>query len=130
MFILGDLLNKLNLAIKLKVKYIYVFNTKVSLKVLEILHDLGYIEGFIILSFKYIKVNLKYHDNINVIRGIHLVSKPSSKIYFSSSQFKRNRVNNFFEINGFLVSSTSKGLLTDIECIMLKVGGEPLFMIL
>jgi ribosomal protein S8 len=96
-----------------------------------ILEELGYISGFTILNSNYIKVNLKYYKNKSVIRTLNLFSKPSSRIYLKKKNIFGFRINSFIKNNNFTLfsSSFSKFFLTDIEMIMLGIGGEPVIVI-
>lgn len=96
-----------------------------------ILEELGYIAGFTILNDFYIKVNLKYYRNKSVIRTLNLFSKPSSKIFLKKKNIFGFKINSFIKNNNFTLFSTnsSKFLLTDIELIMLGIGGEPVVTI-
>lgn len=115
-------------------KKILFFVAKKNKKVVYlclVLEELGYIAGFTILNDFYIKVNLKYYRNKSVIRTLNLFSKPSSKIFLKKKNIFGFKINSFIKNNNFTLFSTnsSKFLLTDIELIMLGIGGEPVVMI-
>lgn len=63
------------------------------------------------------------------IRQIFIISKPSSRVYFNLKNIKYTLVNNSISNNSILFCSTSKGLLTDIECNILSIGGEPVLYV-
>lgn len=96
-----------------------------------ILEELGYIAGFTILNNIYIRVNLKYYRNKSVIRTLNLFSKPSSRNYLKKKNIFGFRINSFIKNNNFTLFSTSfsKFFLTDIEVIMLGIGGEPIITV-
>lgn len=81
------------------------------------------------MSYKYIKVYLKYYQNNSTLRGVATLSKPSLKFFIKFKNLQRFAFNNKFSINGFIVCSTSRGLLTDIECVLMKTGGKALFFV-
>lgn len=106
------------------------YNKEVK-KLCKILEELGYIYGFTILDDKKIRVHLKFFENAPVLRNLKFVSKPSLRVYFRKKNIKGLNVLPFFKTNSFLILRTSKSdhFLTDIECFMLGIGGEPAFII-
>lgn len=110
------------------------FTAKKNKKVIYlclILEELGYISGFTILNSVYIKVNSKYYRNKSVIRTLNLFSKSSSRIYLKKKNVFGFKINSFIKNNNFTLFSTSfsKFFLTDIELIMLGIGGEPVITV-
>jgi small subunit ribosomal protein S8 len=95
-----------------------------SLKILNIIYKLGYIRGFSFISFNKIKIYLKYIKNSSVLRNLYLVSKPSRKFYMTYLSLKGSIINNFVFVNGFMLISTNKGILTDVEAMFIKKGGN------
>ena len=106
-----------------------VLNSNLIKKSLFILYKLGYIRYFKAVNYKYLKVFLKYYQNVSVLRGAGSLSKPSLKFFIRTKNLRKFAFNNKFTINGFIVCSTTIGLLTDIECILSKIGGKALFFI-
>lgn len=128
--LLSDCFSRLTLSAKLSKKNVVVLNSSVVKKSLFVLYKLGYIRYFKILSYKYIKVYLKYYQtSSSVLRGVATLSKPSLKFFVKFKSLQRFAFNNKFSINGFIVCSTSRGLLTDIECVLTKTGGKALFFV-
>ena len=127
--LLSDCFSRVSTATKVSKKDVVVLNSSLVKKSLHILVKLGYIRFFKIISFKYLKVYLKYFQNSSVLRGASTLSKPSLKFYVKYKNLQRFTFNNRFSINGFIICSTSKGLLTDIECILSKIGGKALFYV-
>jgi small subunit ribosomal protein S8 len=105
---------------------VVVQNSKICANVLNILYRLGYIRGYIVKDKKNIIVLLKYINNKPVIRNIGVVSTPGRRTYLKycklHSILKKKD-------SGFLILSTSKGLLTDEESLLFKTGGEVLVKI-
>jgi small subunit ribosomal protein S8 len=95
-------------------------------RITEILYDQGYI-----LKYKFeddskqgvIKIALKYDPSTKqpAIRSLERVSRPGLRQYAKPAEFKR-------VINGLGVAivSTSKGVMTDKQAKVEKVGGEVL----
>jgi small subunit ribosomal protein S8 len=88
----------------------------------------GFIKGYKKVDEKpqaLITVYLKYGpDGEHVIREIHRVSKPGRRVY-------KNLATLGMVLNGLGVAivSTPKGILTDRECHLQKIGGEVLCMV-
>jgi small subunit ribosomal protein S8 len=108
----GSLANKLE---------IFVFKTKYSICLLNLLEEEGFIRGYKISKEKpnYLIVLLKYSENKPVISKFKKVSTKSRRIYISISELWR--INKAF---GILIISTTKGLMTDKNARRLKLGGE------
>ncbi|WXB47358.1 MAG: 30S ribosomal protein S8 [Candidatus Shikimatogenerans sp. Tmey] len=123
------LINKIKNAIRIKKKYIFFFYIKYIIKILFILKKEGYIYNFIIINNmllykRKIKIYLKYINNISVINKIKLISKSSRHIYVKNKNIPIIK-NNY----GISILSTSKGILTNKNSILYKIGGEYLFYI-
>ena len=114
---IGNLVSMLRVASKGHLNSIKVLNSKISLKILEILNENGLICGYKIEN-QFIMVYLKYYKNMPVFFNIKLISTPGKKVYWSLNQLslKQNKRN----FNGFFIISTSKGLITSNSCILCK----------
>ncbi len=123
---LSNLIANLKTAVSSKVKYFDIFVSKKGKNILQLLYDLGYINGFVFLKKNFVRIFLKYKNNTSVISSIYLVSKPSARIYL-----KNKFVTKFLkkQSTGFLIFSSTKSYLTDSEVYLCKVGGEPLIYI-
>ncbi|MSP64127.1 MAG: 30S ribosomal protein S8 [Ignavibacteria bacterium] len=66
-----------------------------------------------------IKINLRYNNNLSVIRGLRKISLPGIRQYRGHDELPR--VQNGL---GIAIISTSKGLMTDKQARAEKVGGE------
>jgi small subunit ribosomal protein S8 len=99
---------------------------KICESVLNILWDGGFILGYKTVEEDptKIKIYLKYYKNKPVIQTLKSVSKPGSRIYYSTKQIWKIDSN-----KTFLIISTNKGLKTLMECKKLKIGGEPFLII-
>lgn len=127
--LLSDCFSRLSTSAKLSKKTVVVLNSSIVKKSLFIVYKLGFIRYFKVLSYKYIKIYLRYYQTGSVLRGISTLSKPSLKFFIKVKNLQKFAFNNKFSINGFIVCSTSRGLLTDIECILTKTGGKALFFV-
>lgn len=97
-------------------------------KIIKILCDLGYIYSYTLSNNNYI-ISLKYINNKPAIRQLFLISTPSKKTYFGWRNMKFSNTNNNIYTNGFIICTTSQGILTDLECAMLHLGGQPLLQV-
>ena len=105
---------------------VQVPNSKICQGCLSILYKLGYIQNFTIKNKKNITVFLKYTDNAPNIRNLIRISTPGRRTYSKAKRLKtlfKNRD------NGFIILSTSKGLLTDEEARLFNIGGELLLRV-
>ena len=99
-------------------------------EVLTIMRKIGIIRSFVYTesnSNNKIKssciIYLKYDSNgVSVIDTVFLISKPSRRIYLSAAALWQPQ-----STVGFLVLSTTQGILTIGEARRLNVGGEVLF---
>jgi ribosomal protein S8 len=113
-----------------KLQAVKVQKNKKVLQLCNLLLDLGYIAGYRILNDYRILVSLKYRNNRSTLRSFTIFSRPSSRVYYSRKNLLGRRVNNYFRSNSFTFFFTTRGiLLTDIECFMLGIGGEPVCVV-
>ncbi len=100
-------------------KTITVRNTKMVQRVLDVLQQNSYIQK-IIKKDNTLIVELKYLEpGRPAITKIYPISKPSLQIYRSYKDFK-----DFFNSEGILIISTSKGLMTGHDAIKQRLGGK------
>lgn len=96
-----------------------------SLKCLSILYQLGYIRGFTLIGKYHVLIYLRYTTRgWSSIRQLSMISKSNKNICSSYRVLKGASINNFVYSNSFIICSTSLGLFTDTESIILKRGGE------
>lgn len=112
-----------------KLHSIKVKKNKQVLQLCDLLTDLGYIAGYTGLTSGKLLIFLKYDNRRGPLRSLKISSRPSSRIYYGHSNLFGKRVNNYFRTNSFTIFSTPRGLLTDIECFMFRLGGEPVCVI-
>lgn len=105
--------------------------SNIVLRACSLLEDLGYIQGFTLLKNNKIKITLKFHKNKSIIRSAALISKSSSRVYLNKKNLTGISLNTYSKKFSFIILTTSKSnqLLTDVDCILLGLGGEALFLI-
>jgi len=101
-------------------------NSKLRIRVLDVLQAEGFIRGYAEVEFKgsgrkELEIELKYHEGQPVIRELKRVSTPGRRVYASVSDLKPHR-------NGLGVAivSTPQGVMTDTSAREKNVGGEVL----
>jgi small subunit ribosomal protein S8 len=105
---------------------VIIQNSKICISILNTLYKLGFIRGFVVKNKKNVIVLLKYINNKPVIRNIAVISTPGRITYLKSSKLpgllkKKD--------SGFLILSTSRGILTDEESNIFNIGGEVLLKV-
>ena len=122
---LGDMLTRIRNAQMRSHSKVVTPASSFRLSVLEVLKNEGYIRNFAQIEYangkKDIEIELKYFDELPVIREIKRVSTPGRRVYAS--------VKNIPSVsNGLGVSilSTSKGVMSDADAREANVGGEVL----
>jgi small subunit ribosomal protein S8 len=97
-------------------------------RVLQVLYRLGFIRGFVIVDKRKTKVLLKYMTiNRSVIRNIKVISKPSRRVYWTKKHIETSV--NHRSSSGYILVSTSSGILTNYECQNANIGGEAILSI-
>jgi small subunit ribosomal protein S8 len=112
-------------------KEIVIIKTKLCLEILKILREEGYVQNFRVEE-RNIVVTLKYFRNKPVLRDITFHSPLHTNTTISYKQLKKHYGFKERKLNGLglTVLSTSRGLLSDYECISQKSGGNLLLTIL
>ena len=128
--------------------------SKINVACSKILQENGYIRGYRLtrpyLDNYSMEVLLKYVKGKPVINKINQISKSSRRLYASMSLNKRSKFKKKYSLtlkkkadlwsfdnndhishfmNGLVIFSTSRGLLTHIEAYKNSVGGEVLFKV-
>jgi len=101
-------------------------HSKARERVVEILRDEGYLDGFSIEKSEGIGselvIHLRYGEaNVPAIHQMKRISKPGRRKYSSASDLPTVKSG-----LGVAIVSTSKGVMTDREARRLNVGGEVL----
>ena len=121
---ISDILTRIRNANMVKHQIVQIPCTKMSLAIVKILKEEGFIEDFenyeennkqyLLISLKYIGKSRK-----SVICHIERVSKPGLRIYSSSKKLPK-----VLGDLGIAIISTSKGIMTNIKARELGIGGE------
>ena len=101
--------------------------SKLKVEIARLLKENHYIHDYKVLEddrFKVLRLYLKYYQERPVIRELKRVSKPGLRRYVGVQEIPRVR-NGL----GMAVLSTSKGLMTDRQARVAKVGGELLAIV-
>jgi len=121
---ISDMLTRIRNANMVKHQIVQIPSTKMSLAIIKILKEEGYIEDFEQYSENkknYILISLKYTGKSRqpVICKLERISKPGLRVYSSSKELPKV-LNNL----GIAIVSTSKGVMTNLKAKELGIGGE------
>jgi small subunit ribosomal protein S8 len=119
-----DLLNRIRNAGMAQHADTRVPHSKMKSKILEIMQQTGFIEGFseeaIDGGHKNLIVKLRYiDDSRTAIKSLKRISKPGRRWYCNTKEIPQVKSG-----LGVAVISTSKGIMTDRDARRLNVGGE------
>ncbi len=98
--------------------------SKLRREIAKILVRQNFVEKFVILDDGkqgWMKVLLRYTEGEPAIQGLVRVSSPGGRTYSGANRLPK--VKNGL---GIAIVSTSKGVMTDVECRQQRVGGEVL----
>ena len=123
---ISDMLTRIRNATLVKHQIVQIPQTRISLALVEILKNEGFINNFetyIDNSKPYLLLSLKYlgKERKPVISKIQRISKPGLRVYTNSKQLPKV-LNNL----GIAIISTSQGLMTNLKAKELGIGGEVL----
>lgn len=121
---ISDMLTRIRNAYMVKHQIVQVPLTKMSLSILKILKEEGFIENFetyVETKKKYLLVSLKYvgKSRTPVIANLERISKPGLRIYLGSKKLPK-----VLDSFGIAILSTSKGVMTNFKAKELGIGGE------
>ncbi|MCE5314805.1 MAG: 30S ribosomal protein S8 [Armatimonadota bacterium] len=121
----ADLLTRIRNANSAKHDFVEVPASKLSMEILRILRDEGFIKQYETLKdrkFPTAKIALKYGPRQEkIISNLKRVSKPGLRVYA-----KRDKVPRVLRGLGVAVISTSRGVMTDRDARKMGIGGEVL----
>lgn len=123
---ISDLLTRIRNANMIKHQIVEIPITKLSLAIIKILKEEGFIENFEIYNEntnKFILISLRYIGKTRkpVISKLKRISKPGLRVYTNSKKLPII-LNNL----GIAIISTSKGIMTNLNARKLGIGGEVL----
>lgn len=121
---IADMFTRIRNALQAKHPRVDMPNSKIKVRIAEILKEEGFIRNFRTVEQGpqgVLRLLLKYHDGEGAIRGIRRISKPGLRVYVPTDEVPR-------VLNGLgtAILSTSHGLATDVTCREKRVGGEVL----
>jgi small subunit ribosomal protein S8 len=101
-------------------------NSKLRIRVLDVLAAEGFIRGYAEVEFKdggrkELEIELKYHEGKPVIRELKRISTPGLRVYAGVTDLKPHR-----QGLGVSIVSTPQGVMTDSSAREKNVGGEVL----
>lgn len=100
--------------------------TRTVISILSILHDQGYIRGYRLTQGK-VDILLRYLNEKPAIGIFKRISKPSKRIFYDLHAISLFLKGGFMQ--GTLILSTPKGILSASSAQKLKVGGEVLALV-
>merc|ERR1712115_111054 len=123
---ISDTLTRIRNANLVKHQIVQIPYTKMSLAIIKILKEEGFIENYenyIDNKKQYLIISLKYigKSRQSVISEIRRISKPGLRVYTGSKQLPK-----VLDNLGIAILSTSKGIMTNLKAKELGVGGEVL----
>jgi len=123
---IADTLTRIRNANMVRHQIVQVPATKMSLAIVTILKEEGYIENFENYSENnktYLLISLKYlgKERQPVISKLKRVSKPGLRVYANSKKLPI-----ILDNLGIAIISTSQGLMTNVKAKELGIGGEVL----
>ena len=120
---ISDMIARIRNAQMRSLNNVKIPNSKFRAKILDILKQEGYISNFKFSSNDEKKgelsVDLKYSNGLPVIKEIKIISKPGRRIYAKADSIPK--IQNGL---GLAIVSTSKGVMSDHDARIQKIGGE------
>jgi len=121
----ADLLTRIRNANSAKHDFVEVPAARLSMEILRILRDEGFIKNFELVrdsKFPTARISLKYGPKQEkVLSNLKRVSKPGLRVYA-----KRDKVPRVLRGLGVAIISTSRGVMTDRDARKQGIGGEVL----
>ena len=121
---IADMLTRMRNAIAVQHERVLMPSSRMKLAIARLLKQEGYIQDFNMQKQLHpqdlLEIVLKYDStNRSVIYGLRKISTPGKRRYVSCKAMPK-----VLEGVGIAIISTSRGLLTDRQCIAENVGGE------
>ena len=120
---IADMITRIRNAQLRTLNTVNIPNSKFRSRILDVLKEEGYISNYKTSSDKnnnkFLLVDLKYNNGVPVIREISRVSKPGRRIYTKADSIPK--IQNGL---GIAIVSTSKGIMSDNNARLKKIGGE------
>ena len=120
---LSDMLTRIRNAHKVNQSVTHCLSSNLNNNVLKVLKDEGYIRDFSQVDIREgiskIKIELKYHEGLPVIKKINRISKPGIRVYSKIKELPKP-----YGGLGISIISTPKGVMSDQKARANNVGGE------
>ena len=121
---IADMLTRVRNAIAVRHERVLMPSSRMKLAIAGLLKQEGYIRDFSTQTQSHpqglLEIVLKYDAaSRSVIRGLRKISTPGKRKYVACKAMPR-----VLEGTGIAIISTSRGLLTDRQCVADNVGGE------
>ena len=120
---LSDMLTRIRNAHKANKNVTFCLSSNLNNNVLNVLKNEGYIRDYekveIREGINKIKIELKYHEGIPVIKKIKRISKPGIRVYSKIKELPKP-----YGGLGISIISTPKGVMSDQKARANNVGGE------
>jgi small subunit ribosomal protein S8 len=121
--LISDVLSRIRNGQKARHSHVFAHSSKAIKSVLDVMIREGYISSYEEFEdrpgVKTLRIDLKYFEGQPVISEIKRVSKPGRRVYTSIKDLFK-----VFSGLGISILSTSKGMLSDEEARLHRVGGE------
>jgi small subunit ribosomal protein S8 len=123
---IADMLTRIRNALAARHERVQIPMSRIKREIARVLQEEGYIRDFHVHQAErpqgVLDIALKYNAmNMSVIRGLRKISTPGKRQYVSSKEMPK-----VLDGAGIAIVSTSRGLLTDQQCMAENVGGEVL----
>jgi len=123
---IADMLTRIRNALAARHERVHLPLSRIKQEIARVLKDEGYILDFHVQKAEhpqgFLDITLKYNVmNMSVIRGLRKISTPGKRQYVSCKEMPK-----VLDGAGIAIISTSRGLLTDQQCLAENVGGEVL----
>jgi small subunit ribosomal protein S8 len=123
---IADMLTRIRNALAARHERVQIPASRMKQEVARVLKEEGYILDFHVDKAAHpqglLDITLKYDVmNISVIQGLRKISTPGKRQYVSCKKMPK-----VLDGAGTAILSTSRGLLTDQQCLAENVGGEVL----
>ncbi|MBI1808013.1 MAG: 30S ribosomal protein S8 [Ignavibacteria bacterium] len=121
---IADYLTRVRNAIRARHKRVDIPASRMKRALTEILIDQKFVTSYTEvkdLKQGILRLTLKYTDGVSAISGLKRVSTPGLRVYVPADQLPR-----ILNGLGIAVISTSKGMMTNKDARLQKIGGEVL----
>lgn len=120
--------NHYNLLVSKKHRVKKIKLTNKTLRAVKVLYRLGVVSNFLIHHKPLIKISFTvfFYKNTSFFKKIQIISTPSKKFFISKEVILMTR--KVFK-SSIIILSTSKGLLSSNEAVLLGLGGKLVYII-